>query len=222
MIEGEERIKSYDMSVYGTAILLHDWNTRPFLPLAGELGAEGLTFVPDSALVSAGFVDSTGAPYVSTEGLGGLFFVGHQNGGALFVFDLNLNGTFKFVGEYRTSYDETAGLAFDRSTGDLWVWHSGNNDTLEKMSLASTPVTGQSYRNMVSLKIYNGPDHMNNEGIALMGIEDCVGGHRSFFMATDNGGAQSLTWYRQFTDGCDGGSNSAPPPPTNVKRSDTR
>jgi hypothetical protein len=221
MIEGEERIKSYDVSVYGTATLLDDWDVRPFLPLAGEKGAEGFTFVPDSYLSAAGFVDNTGALYTSTEGLGGLMLVGHQNGGGVFAFDLNpTTGGFKFVGEYRTSYDETAGLEFDRSTGLLWVWHSGNNDTLEKMSLASTSVGGQSYRNLVSLKVYNGPDHMNNEGIALMGTEDCVDGKRSFFMATDNGGAQSLTWYRDFTDGCS--TTPGPPPPENVRRADKK
>src|SRR5262245_7909759 len=89
MIEGEERIKSYDVYVYGTAILLHDWDTRPFLPLAGELGAEAIAFAPDSALVAGGFVDSTGAPYVSTEGLGGLMFLAHQNGAAPSVFHPN-------------------------------------------------------------------------------------------------------------------------------------
>jgi hypothetical protein len=222
LIEGDEHVVSYDVSVYGSETLLNDWDLRAYLPLNGDNGSEGLAFVPDSFLSAAGFVDGTGAPYVSTEGLGGLMLVGHQNGGGIFAFDLNpTTGGFKFVGEYKTSYTETAALEFDRSTGVLYVWHSGNFDTLERVSLASTPVAGQSYRRFVSEKIFDGPDHMNNEGIALMGIEDCVDGTRSLFMATDNGGAESLHWYREFTDGCPIG-NPPPATPTNLRRTDKR
>jgi hypothetical protein len=65
MIEGpgEERIKEYDVSTYGTAIQNNDWNTRSFLPRDGGSGAEGITFVPDSALLDAGFVDQNGTSY---------------------------------------------------------------------------------------------------------------------------------------------------------------
>jgi hypothetical protein len=103
LIEGEERVKEYDVSIYGTATLRNDWNLAPYLPLNGGYGSEGLAFVPDSFLAANGFVDRNGAPYVSRNGMGGLMFVGHQNGGAVFAFDLNrINGTFDFVGEYRT------------------------------------------------------------------------------------------------------------------------
>ena len=54
--EGEEHVKSYDVSIFGTAVLLRDWNVRPHLPLNGGLGAEGITFVPDRFLAAAGFV----------------------------------------------------------------------------------------------------------------------------------------------------------------------
>jgi len=104
--------------------------------------------------------------------------------------------------------------------GDLAGFPNGRRVFDNVVTIELRAVAGQTYRNMVSLKIYNGPDHMNNEGITMMGTEDCVGGKRSFFMATDNGGAQSLTWYRQFSDGCSG--DPAPPPPGNLKRSDTR
>ncbi len=115
LVEGQERVKSYNVSIYGSAVLLRDWNLRPYLPLNGGEGAEGLTFVPDRFLRAAGFVGGDGALRTSALGMGGLMFVGHQNGGALYVFDLDPNSnSFAFVGEYRTAYDETAALHFDR------------------------------------------------------------------------------------------------------------
>lgn len=209
MIEGEERIKEYDVSTYGTAILNNNWNTRNFLPRNGGSGAEGITFVPDSALSSAGFVDQNGDLYTSTQGMGGLMFVGHQNGGAVFVFDLN-RGTegFVFVGEYLTGQADTSGLEFDRSTGRLYMYHDRGIDILSVSDMASTPVSGQ-VRQLNILQSYNGPTPQNNEGIAVFPADECVGGERSFFLTIDDGGDTSLSWYKQFTDGCQAG-NTAP------------
>ena len=209
MIEGEERIKEYDVSTYGTAILNNNWNTRTFLPRNGGSGAEGITFVPDSALISAGFVDQNGDLYTSTQGMGGLMFVGHQNGGAIFVFDLN-RGTegFVFVGEYLTGQADTSGLEFDRSTGRLYMYHDKGIDILSVSDMASTPVSGL-VRRLNILQSYNGPAPQNNEGIAVFPADECVGGERSFFLTIDDGGDTSLSWYKQFTDGCTVG-NTAP------------
>ena len=209
MIEGEERIKEYDVSAYGTAILNNNWNTRAFLPRNGGSGAEGITFVPDSALINAGFVDQNGELYTSTQGMDGLMFVGHQNGGAVFVFDLNRSTQdFVFVGEYLTEQADTSGLEFDRSTGRLYMYHDRGIDILSVSDLGSTPVSGQ-VRQLNILQSYNGPAPQNNEGIAVFPADECVGGERSFFLTIDDGGNTSLSWYKQFTDGCQAG-NTAP------------
>ena len=209
LVEGEERIKEYDVSVYGTAVLNNDWNTRPHLPRDGGSGAEGITFVPDSALSAAGFVDQLGNPYTSTGGMGGLMFVGHQNGGAIFVFDLNrATQGFVFVGEYLTGQNDTSGLEFDRSTDLLYIWHDAGIDVLSVSDLSSTPVSGV-VRQLNILRAYNGPAAQNNEGIAVYPAEECVAGERSFFMTIDDGDDEALRWYQQFTDGCSVG-NTAP------------
>jgi hypothetical protein len=154
--------------------------------------------------------------------MGGLMFVGHQNGGSVFVFDLNrADSSFRFIGEYRTSYAETAGMEFDRSTGVLYVWHDDNFDILESLSLASTSIAGESARRFTTLRIFDGPDHSNNEGIALMPISDCKDGVRSLFMTVDGGGSSSLRWYRQFSDGCPL-PERPPAAPANLHRTDTR
>ncbi|MGE4606944.1 MAG: Ig-like domain-containing protein [Myxococcota bacterium] len=210
IIEGQERIKEYDVSVYGTAVLNNDWNTAPHLPRSGGSGAEGITFVPDTALSAASFVDQNGAPYTSTQGMGGLMFVGHQNGGAIFVFDLNRStGDFVFVGVYATDHTETSGLEFDRSTGDLYAWHDAGFDILSVIDLTSTPVAGQSHRLFNTVASFDGPNSANNEGIAVFAQADCQAGERSFFMTIDDGGPDSLRWYQEFTHGC--GSENTPP-----------
>lgn len=222
LIEGEENVRAYDVSTYGVAVLLNDWDLSPYLPLSGGYGAEGLTFVPDSALSTAGFVDPAGNPVTSSGGMGGLMFVGHQNGGSVYAFDLDrARNAVRFVGEYRTGYSETAGLEFDRSTGMLYIWHDDVHDTLEKTTLRSTAVAGQSYRRFDIVASWNGPDHSNNEGIALMGVEDCANGRRGLFMTIDGGGYSSLRWYREFTDGCPT-PPTGPAAPQNLRRTDAR
>lgn len=203
MIEGEERIKEFDVSRFGDERLVNDWNTRPFLPRDGGEGAEGLTFVPDEFLARAGFVDRNGEPFTSAGGMGGVMMVGHENGGGIFVFDCDRStGTFEFVGEYRTAYGEVAGLEFDRSTGLLFIWHEQNHHVLEVGDLRSSAVAGAPYRRFDVVGLYRGPSEANVEGIAIAPIEDCVDGERSLFMTVDGGGASSLLWFRRFTIGC--------------------
>jgi hypothetical protein len=201
--EAEERIKAYDVSTLGTAVLLRDWNVRPHLPLSGGFGAEGITFVPDRFLVAAGFVDPSGAPYVSTRGMGGLMLVGHQNGGSVYAFDLDpASNAFTFVGEYRTAFNETAALHFDRGNGRLYVWHDEAWDLWEVGDLSSTPISGSSARQLRALRVFDGPHHSNNEGLALTSADECAGGFRSAFLTTDGGGAASLTLFRSYAEGC--------------------
>ncbi len=204
LIEGEERIKRYNISTYGTAILERNWNTSPHLPLNGGSGAEALAFIPDSFLTAQGFVDPAGNPRTSQNGMGGLMFVGHQNGGRIYVFDLNPNNdSFTYVGAYRTNYSETADLAFDRSTGYLYVFHGANHNHTEVVSLAST-VNG-SERKLVTLVDYNRPTgsatNSNMEGIAVVETSDCADGKRDFFLTIDDGGADSLFRFRNFPCG---------------------
>ncbi|MBI1854024.1 MAG: hypothetical protein HYR85_27110 [Planctomycetes bacterium] len=202
MAEGEERIKEYDLSTPGVQVLNNDWNTRPYLPLSGGLGSEAITFVPDSFLTAIGFVDANGLPYTSTQGMGGVMMVGHQNGGAIYVFDLNrTTGGFVYVGEYLTGDTETADLEFDRSTGLLYVLHD-DADSLEVLDLTSTAVVGQTYRQFTSIETFDLPSVDDYEGIAVVDAADCHNGERSLFLTIDDGGATSLLWFKEFTHGC--------------------
>jgi len=200
IIEGEERIKEYGVSTYGVSTLNNNWDTRSYLPKSGGSGAEGITFVPDEFLEAQGFVDSNGDLYVSQNGMGGLMFVGHQNGGRIYVFDLNRNdATFDFVGAYKTSHWETAGLEFDRSTGKLYIFHGANHNRVEVVSLSSTIVGSE--RKFDQIDYYSYIDGGNMEGIALMSLDDCENGKRKFFLTVDDGGYDGFNLFKQFT--CD-------------------
>lgn len=202
IVEGEEHIKEVDLSTYGTAVVMNDWNTRPNLPLNGGSGAEGITFVPDEFLAEQGFVDGNGALYTSTEGMGGLMLVGHQAGGRIYAFDLNRDtGEFIFVGEYLTDKLEVAGLEFDRSTGLLYIWHGIDNNYLEVTRLSSTESGDE--RKLDTVRVYNGYSPPlfgsgNQEGIAILPKDECTNGNRGLFITTDGGGYYSLLLFKQF------------------------
>ena len=202
LAEGQEHIMEYDLSTYGTKVLMNDWDVQPHTPAAGGLGAEGLTFVPDDFLAAQGFVDASGLPYVSTGGMGGLMFVGHQNGGAIFVFDLDRSsGSFVFIGEYETAHTETAGLEFDRSTGQLYIWHGGSFNALEVAHLSSQP--SGSGRRFDTLRVHAGPASNplggdNFEGFAITPSLDCADPYRRAFLTIDGATAWSLYAYNEF------------------------
>lgn len=196
IIEGEERINSYDVSVYGTLTQIRDWDASAYLPKSGGLGAEGITFVPDNWLEFAGFSDAAGNPYTSQNGMGGLMFIGHQNGGRIYVFDLAPDSdTFTFVGAYRTSYSETAGLEFDRSTGLLYIWHGDAND-LEVTSLDSYIENGE--RRLTPRGYFDLPGNANIEGIALPPATNDL---KFLYLTRDGGGEDALRWFDEFDPG---------------------
>ncbi len=203
IIEGEEHIKEYDVSTYGVAVLNNVWFTQNDLPMGGT-GAEAITFVPDDALTASGFVDANGVPYTSTGGMNGVMMVGHQTGGGIYVFDLDrTTGMYSFVGAYQTGFGETADLAFDRSTGILYVWHGDVYNKLELLDLTSSPVAGQTYRQFTAVQTFDGPNAFANyEGIAVVSSSDCQQGQRSMFMTIDGGGPTSLLWFQEFRPGC--------------------
>jgi hypothetical protein len=200
MVEGHGDIWEYDFSTYSAPVQLNDFDTGPYL--SGGDGAEAITFVPDSFLSDQGFVDGSGAPYVSTQGMGGLMFIGHQSDGRVYAFDLNrTTGDVVFVGDYFTDRDETAGMEFDRSTGLLYILHGGSHNVVEVASMSSTLVGKD--RKLDTIKVYTGPAPVplmgdNYEGFAVVSKDDCVADQRSAFLTIDGGNIWSLLEFQQF------------------------
>lgn len=156
MVEGADQIGEYDVSTYGSAMLNRQRDVSAHVPTSSGSGSEGITFVPNEWLIRQHFVDGNANPYLSTNGMAGLMFVAHQNGGRMYAFDLNrTSGAFHFVGAYRTSQSESSGLEFDRSTGLLYIWHNTYPNYLEVTELAS-------YRDGAALMWFKQFNHTND------------------------------------------------------------
>jgi hypothetical protein len=138
----------------------------------GNTGPEGIVFVPDASLATIGFLSSvTGQPYTSVKGAGGLFFIAHQNGGYIWVFDINpnVNNDFAYVGKYKTAQNESCDLAFDRSTGLLYILHNLGSNYIEVTDLTYSLTSGEAKFNTISEYFVANPTdgNINIEGFAI-------------------------------------------------------
>jgi hypothetical protein len=140
----------------------------------GNTGPEGIAFIPDSFLTTIGFISQqTGQPYTSVKGLGGLFFIANQDGGYIWVFDLNPNANddFAYVGKYKTDGTESCDLSFDRTTGLLYILHNIAGDNKLEVTDLSTAVVSGNERKFVITNEYFIPDtgdsNTNIEGFAI-------------------------------------------------------
>jgi len=175
------------------------------MPDTGNVGPEGICFVPDAALSAMGFVsEASGQPYISTKGMGGLLFIAHQNGGYLWVYDVNpeADNDFLYVGKYKTNRAESCDLAFDRSTNLLYVLHNIDSNYLEVTDLASSVESGERKMHTVSEYFVANPTvNINVEGVAITPkCDDPV--HVSVWLCRDVGtgdGSLSTDILRQFS-----------------------
>ena len=166
--------------VGGTPTVLCSWNLQGtnngnnMPPETNGLGAEGLEFVPDANLLSAGFRFPDGTPFNgSAKGMGGLIFVGHQLGGRLHVFDINPDVPEDFInhGSFSTPETEIAGLHFDRTNGLMHVWH--NTSSGNAMSISSLS-SDDSIGTIDTIEHYDSDMPSGNlEGIAIVNLESC-------------------------------------------------
>jgi len=167
-------------------------------------GAEGVVFVPDEWLYTSGFRYPDGTTFLgSTRGMHGLIFVAHQVEGRVYVFDVNPDVSEDFIdqGSFLTASTETCGLAFDRSVGQLYIWHnpSDTHNSLEVSWLTSNTEVGVLDRSEVQDTLMpNG----NFEDIAVVPWDSCgtLGSGpqcRTVFLVQD-GGTPNLVAYREY------------------------
>lgn len=174
--ENNYSIRQYShLPDFSAVTLTRFWNLlNPPSPMqhTGNTGPEGIAFVPDDRLAAIGFTSSeTGQPYTSTMGAGGLFFVAHQDGGYIWVFDLNpaVDNDFVYVGKYATARGESCDLSFDRSTGLLYILHNLGANYLEVTDLTLAPVSITKFNTVAEYFVGNPFDGNSNvEGFAVM------------------------------------------------------
>lgn len=173
--ENSYEIRKYNFKTnYNGVTLQKSWNLLQSpspMTNTGNSGPEGIAFIPDSYLQQIGFVSSsTGKTYVSTKGMGGLMFIAHQDGGYIWVFDVNpnVNNDFAYVGKYKTNRTESCDLSFDYSTGMLYILHNLDDNYLEVTNLTTTKVSSEYKLSTVAeYPIPNPSGSINIEGIAV-------------------------------------------------------
>jgi hypothetical protein len=201
-------------SDFSTLTLAKSWNILAApspMTNTGNTGPEGITFIPDSFLSAIGFISqSTGSLYTSVKGMGGLIFIAHQDQGYIWVFDLNPNvsNDFAYVGKYQTNKTESCDLAFDQTTGLLYILHNISGNSLEATNLTTTTVSG-SIKKFVTKAEYaiSNPSgtNVNIEGFAIS--RRCPDStNMSAWLCRDVSGSEALSyqqdclrWFKPFT-----------------------
>ncbi|HMK06316.1 MAG TPA: T9SS type A sorting domain-containing protein [Flavobacterium sp.] len=212
--ENNYEIRRYTHSAnFSSVTLFKHWNLLASpspMQDTGNNGPEGIVFIPDSFLTASGFISQqSGQLYTSAKGLGGLFFVAHQDEGYIWVFDVNPNANddFAYVGKYKTNRSESCDLSFDRSMGLLYILHNitGSNK-IEVTNLSSAVVSGNERKfNITEEFAVADPNDGNEniEGFAMM--PKCQTGIVSAWLCRDvesNEGdsilQDALRWFSPF------------------------
>ena len=184
----------YDVSGAGTSLTAtREWNLTPDLPPVGSnAGAESVEWVPDTALVEAGFVDeATDAPYspatYPNHGTG-LFFVGLEANGTVYAYALDqTSGSFTRVATFPTGLPTFGALHWEPATNQLWVVCDNNCEGRSAVfEVHAEP--GPTQGSFVPITYYERPTGManlNNEGFTITPASECVGGTKPVFWADD-------------------------------------
>lgn len=181
-------ILRFDTSASGELRATHEWNLTADVPAVGaNLGLEAITFVPDAALVAAGFIDaSTGNAYEPSdyaEHEGGVFLAGVEDTGMIYGYVLDHTAsTFVRVASFSSGQRGVMDLAFDRDHG--YIWAHCDNTCGNQATLFVLQQGGFQLR-----RVYEPPASLpmsNYEGITFAPSAECMNGQRAFFWADDN------------------------------------
>jgi len=174
---------------------LRDWNLTSDLPVMGaNLGLEAIAWVPDSYLVSKGFIDeSKNLPYDPASypnHAGGIFFVGIEGNGIIYGYALDhVGGGYTRVATFASGNPGIMDLNFDRDVGYLWAicddTCQGRSNVLDIDTRPGSPTLGKFYIR----RGFERPSTMpntNNEGFAIAPESTCVAGFKSVFYSDDS------------------------------------
>jgi hypothetical protein len=182
------KVLRYDPTSTATTLnATAEWNLTSDLPAADpNSGLEGIAWVPDSVLTSAGLHDEhTNAPYdpanYTNHGTG-LYFVGSEATGTIYAYALNLAGSsFTRIATIASGLPAVMDLEWEPSTGRLWAecddTCSGQTTTLVVNSSGRFAVTA-------AYKRPSGMSNYNNEGFAIS--PTCAGGVKTVLWSDDS------------------------------------
>ncbi|HTE43860.1 MAG TPA: lamin tail domain-containing protein, partial [Gemmatimonadaceae bacterium] len=193
-------ILRFDVTGTGTTLTAtNEWNlTADLPPLLANSGIEGITWVPDAFLISQGFFDvAAGHLYNPAEYAnhgGGLFFIGVEGTGVIYVYALNhtTNG-FKQITSISAGFPAgVMALQFDRELGQLWATCDDTCGGLSDVFVIDTMPGSPTFGRLKLTHIFSRPTGMgnfNNEGFAFTPNTLCVGGQKPAFWSDDSNDA---------------------------------
>lgn len=171
-----------------------EWNLTSDLPgLGANLGIEGLGMVPDSELVSKGFVDeATGKAYdpatYPNHGAG-IYFAGVEGTGKLYGYALDTSGsgTFTRVATIDSGFPAVMELQYDAEKHGLWA--VCDNTCGGQYALLDIAKSGANAGKYAVATVYDRPANMpnyNNEGFVTAPQALCVDGRKPAFFTDDD------------------------------------
>jgi hypothetical protein len=186
----------FDTDALGPALsATHEWNLTSDLPVAGpNLGLEAITWVPDSFLVAAQFLDeSTGQAYLPSrypDHGTGIFFVGLEANGTVYGYALDhVTGGFQRVATFPGGQASVMDLSFDREVGYLWAYCDDTCGNQAAVLQIDTDPASSSFGRFALDRFFQRPSTLpdvNNEGIAIAPESECANGFKPFFWTDDS------------------------------------
>jgi hypothetical protein len=186
----------FDTDALGPALTAtHEWNLTADLPVSDpNLGLEAITWIPDTFLVGAGFIDeSTNQPYVPsryTDHGTGIFFVGLESNGSVYGYALDhVAGAFHRVATFAGGQASIMDLSFDRDVGYLWAYCDNTCGNRATVLQIDTNAASATHGRFGLSRMFDHPSTLpdvNNEGIAIAPESECTNGHKAFFWADDS------------------------------------
>ncbi|MER7958054.1 lamin tail domain-containing protein [Streptomyces sp. NPDC096030] len=164
-----------------------EWNLTAGLPSVGSnLGFEAITWIPDATLTAAGFKDESAAaaydPNRYGAHTGGVFFLGVEGTGTVYGYVLEDGGTATRIATISSGMSGVMEVQWEAQAARLWLvcddtcsgahrtMKIGGNGTFALAAVHNRP---------------SGMSNLNNEGFALAGADECVGGAKPVYWADD-------------------------------------
>jgi hypothetical protein len=178
----------YDVSgVLATLDATDEWDLTGDLPAVDpNEGAESVEWIPDTYLVASGFVDkTTNQPYDPADYPAhgtGLFFVGLEANGNVYVYELDQGATtFKRLAMFASGFPTFGAMHWDADEKQLWVVCDNNCAGRSRVFQVSNGV----FAAVADYARPSGMPNLNNEGFTITQDSECVAGSKPVYWADD-------------------------------------
>lgn len=172
----------------------HEWQLNGLLPaVLPNSGVEAITWMPDADLVAVGFTDAArGTPYDPAhypDHGDGLFVVGLEANGALYVLALNhRTEQASLIATVHTGMASVMGLSYDTAAREVWASCDESCGGSLRVLAVDTVRSSVGAGTLVITRALTPPagrPESNHEGFALAPAATCANGMRDVFWVDD-------------------------------------